>query len=86
MTGRTLRTKDWTYCVAEPTGGTSSPSSPHYQEHQLYDQRSDPHELVNLAGRKEYRQTAAKLREELKKLIVESGEPEPKITPAPLYP
>lgn len=86
MTGRTIRTKDWTYCVAEPSGSTSAPGSAHYQEYQLYDQRADPHELVNLAGRKEYRQTAAQLREELKKLIVESGEPEPKITPAPLYP
>ena len=86
MTGRTLRTKDWTYCVADPSGSTSTSGSAHYQEYQFYDQRADPYELVNLAGRKEYRQTAAQLREELKKLIVASGEPEPKITPAPLYP
>jgi arylsulfatase A-like enzyme len=86
MTARALRTADWTYCVADPTGSTDAPASTHYQEYQLYDQRSDPHELVNLAGRKEYRKIAAKLREELKKLIVASGEPEPTITPAPLYP
>jgi hypothetical protein len=52
----------------------------------MYDQRADPHELVNLAGRKEYRQTADELREQLKKLIVASGEPEPEIAPAKLYP
>jgi hypothetical protein len=48
----------------------------------MYDQRADPHELVNLAGRKEYREKADELREELKKLIVASGEPEPEIAPA----
>ena len=52
----------------------------------MYDQRNDPNELVNLAGRKEYRETAEKLREELKGLIVASGEPEPEIVPAKLYP
>jgi len=86
MTARSLRTKDWTYCVAEPSGSTASSGSAHYQEYQLYDQRADPYELVNLAGRKEYRQTAAQLREQLKKRIVAAGEPEPEITPAPLYP
>lgn len=86
MTARTLRTKDWTYCVADPTGATADPCSPSYQEYQLYDQRADPSELVNLAGRKEYRQTAEELREELKRLIVASGEPEPEIVPAKLYP
>jgi arylsulfatase A-like enzyme len=86
MTARSIRTKDWTYCVADPTGSTATPASIHYQEYQLYDQRADPNELVNLAGRKEYRQIAAQLRQELKKLIVASGEPKPDITSAPLYP
>lgn len=85
MTARSIRTKDWTYCVADPTGVTDTPSSKNYHEYQLYDQRNDPHELVNLAGRIEYRQTADKLRDELKKLIVASGEPEPEIVPAKLY-
>ena len=86
MTGRAIRTKDWTYCVADPTGATNTPVSTNYHEYQLYDQRNDPHELVNLAGRKEYRQKADELREELKKLIVASGDPEPEIAPAKLYP
>jgi arylsulfatase A-like enzyme len=85
MTGRAIRTRDWTYCVADP-GGKSAASSSHYQEYQLYDQRNDQHELVNLAGRKEYRKVADELRDELKKLIVASGEAEPEITSATLYP
>ena len=86
MTGRAIRTKDWTYCVADPTGATNTAVSTNYHEYQMYDQRNDPHELVNLAGRKEYRQKADELREELKKLIVASGDPEPEMVPAKLYP
>jgi arylsulfatase A-like enzyme len=86
MTGRAIRTRDWTYCIADPTGVTNVPASTNYHEYQMYDQRSDPHELANLAGRKEYRETADELREQLKKLMVASGEPEPEIAPAKLYP
>jgi len=86
MTARAIRTRDWTYCVADPTGDTTNPASANYHEYQLYDQRNDPHELVNLAGRKEYRATAEQLRGELKKLIAAAGEPEPEIVPAKLYP
>jgi arylsulfatase A-like enzyme len=86
MTGRAIRTKDWTYCVADPTGMRDQPNSTNFHEYQMYDQRNDPHELVNLAGRKEYHETADALCEQLKKLIVASGEPEPQITPAKLYP
>ena len=85
MTGRAIRTKDWIYCVADPTGVRAATSN-NYHEYQMYDQRNDPHELVNLAGRKEYRDKAAELRNELKKLIVASGEPEPEIAEAKLYP
>ena len=86
MTGRSIRTKDWTYCVADPTGDTKTSASTNYHEYQLYDQRNDPHELVNLAGRKEYRALSEELRGELKKLIAASGDPEPEIVPAKLYP
>lgn len=86
MTGRAIRTPDWTYCIADPSGSTKTSASNNYHEYQMYDQRADPHELVNLAGRKEYREKANELREELKKLIVASGEPEPEITEARLYP
>lgn len=66
MTARTLRTQDWTYCVADISGAKNA-ASPQYMEWQMYDQRNDPHELVNLAGRKEYREKA----KELKALLVE---------------
>ncbi|HEY1768344.1 MAG TPA: sulfatase-like hydrolase/transferase [Terracidiphilus sp.] len=86
MTGRAVRTKDWTYCIADPTGMTNEPASTNYHEYQLYDQRNDPHELVNLAGRKEYRAISDDLRDRLKQLMVAAGEPAPDVAPAKLYP
>ncbi|MBS1799651.1 MAG: sulfatase-like hydrolase/transferase [Acidobacteria bacterium] len=84
MTARTIRTRDWTYCVADITGATKA-SNAVYQEWQLYDQRNDPHELVNLAGRKEYRLIANELRAQLLEMLKAAGEPVPEIKPAPLY-
>jgi hypothetical protein len=52
----------------------------------MYDQRNDPYEQVNLAGRKEFRKQADELRDKLKKLLVAAGEPAPEIRPAKLYP
>ncbi|MGC8548082.1 MAG: hypothetical protein ACP5M4_00160 [Acidobacteriaceae bacterium] len=49
----------------------------------LYD---DPNQQVNLAGRKEYREQAATLRQLLLKKMVEAGEPEAEIVPARLHP
>jgi len=86
MTGRAIRTRDWTYCVAEITGTTNQMAAPVYQEYQMYDQRNDPYEQVNLAGRKEFRKQADELQAKLKKLMVAAGEPEPVIRPAKLYP
>jgi len=86
MTGRAIRTKEWTYCVADPTGITNVAASTNYHEYQMYDQRCDPHELVNLAGRKEYRKIADDLQSELKTLMVAAGESEPEIVTAKLYP
>jgi arylsulfatase A-like enzyme len=85
MTGRAIRTPDWTYCVADISGAKNRDAKV-YTEYQIYDQRADPSELVNLAGRKEYRVKADELREQLKKLVVAAGEPEPEILPATLYP
>jgi arylsulfatase A-like enzyme len=86
MTGRALRTPDWTYCVADTTGNTKEMRAATYTEYQMYDERGDPHELVNLAGRKEYREKAGELRELLKKMLAYAGEPEPEILEAKLYP
>jgi arylsulfatase A-like enzyme len=86
MTGRAIRTREWTYCVAEITGTTNQPAAPVYQEYQMYDQRNDPAEQVNLAGRKEYRKQADELRERLIALMTAAGERTPQIRPAKLYP
>jgi arylsulfatase A-like enzyme len=86
MTGRAIRTPDWTYCVADLSGSTTESAAKTYHEYQFYDQRADPHELVNLAGRKEYRDKAGELQEQLKKLLAAAGEAEPEIVPAKLYP
>jgi arylsulfatase A-like enzyme len=86
MTGRAIKTPDWTYCVADLSGDTKESAAKVYHEYQFYDQRADPHELVNLAGRKEYREKANELRDQLQKLLAAAGEPEPEIVPAKLYP
>ena len=86
MTGRAIRTKDWTYCVADLSGDISSPFAAIYHEYQMYDLRADPDQMINLAGRKEYRAKADELRQQLIKLIVAAGEQVPNIVPAKLYP
>jgi arylsulfatase A-like enzyme len=85
MTGRALRTPQWTYVVAVPDGKSRDASS-QYTEYQLYDLYADPHQLVNLAGRRETREIAAELRERLRARMIEAGEQVAEILPAPLYP
>ncbi len=87
MLGRAVRTADWMYCAADPDADPlTQKSSIKYGEYAFHDERGDPGELTNLAGRKEYRKQAEQLREQLKRMIVASGEPEPDIMPATLYP
>ena len=85
MTARAIRTPEWTYCVADISGAKNA-SSPRYMEWQMYDQRNDPNELVNLAGRKEYLEQAKVLKTELLTLLRYAGEGEPEIQDATLYP
>ncbi|MBS1815307.1 MAG: sulfatase-like hydrolase/transferase [Acidobacteria bacterium] len=86
LTGRAVRTRDWTYCIADITGDVSKPAAASYREYQMYDLRNDPAELVNLAGRKEYRAKADELQAELKRLMIAAGEKEPVIEEAKIYP
>ncbi len=84
MLGRALRTDRWKYAVAAPRraqAGQAS-SSDGYMEYQMYDLFADPHELVNLAGRREYRGVALEMRERLKNRIAESGDVKPEIEEA----
>jgi arylsulfatase A-like enzyme len=85
MTGRALRTSEWTYVVAQ-ADGTSHESSSHYEEYQLYNLYSDPHQLVNLAGRRETREISGVLRERLQKKMREAGEETAEIEGKALYP
>lgn len=86
MIGRALRTRDWTYCVADMNTKEKVPNGKSYREYQMYDQRSDPAELVNLAGREEYKPQAELLRKQLTELLADSGEPNAIIEPQRLYP
>lgn len=87
MVGRSIRTHEWCYCVADRTkSGTQYSSSNRYEEYQMYNLYDDPSQQVNLAGRKQYRKQAAILRKLLLKKMVDAGEPEAEIIPARLYP
>ena len=85
MTGRALRTPQWTYVVAQADGKSQAKAST-YVEYQLYDLFSDPHQLVNLAGRRETRAIATDLRARLLNRMKEAGEEPAEILPATLYP
>lgn len=78
LTGRALRTPQWTYAVASPQRAESSSQ---YNEYILYDRYADPYQHVNLAGRTEVRDISQKLRERLMARMVESGRPKPVIDP-----
>jgi arylsulfatase A-like enzyme len=87
MVARAIRTREWTYCVANADlNADKVESSDHYDEYLMYNDYGDPAQLVNLAGRNPYQPDAARLREELSDMIVASGEPKPSIQPRQLYP
>lgn len=74
------------YQTPNLTGGsTPAPYSDRYVEYQFYDLSADPHQLVNLAGRDEYLEIAADLRERLRVRIAEAGD-QKAIIEGPLFP
>ena len=87
ITGRGLRTPEWTYAVAAPMrrGWQPVPSSDEYVEYMMYDLAADPFQHVNLAGRAEVEQVAERLRGRLLDRIVEAGDKRPTIEP-PFFP
>jgi arylsulfatase A-like enzyme len=87
MTGRVLRTPEWTYAVAAPkkAGWKAVPSSPEYNEYMMYDLAADPYQHVNLAGRVETRAVAGHLKERMLARIEEASGARPQIGPA-LFP
>lgn len=93
---RALRTDEWTYVALSPQSNPGKDSSSsHYQDYQLYNNRSDPAQLVNLAGRistqhylgdRTIRDITAHLRQRLIALMVEAGEQAPQIDEWRYYP
>jgi arylsulfatase A-like enzyme len=74
---RALRTPEWTYTMAASRGNGKfrpEPNAPEYVSFQLYDNRADPNQLVNLAGRKETRLIEEQLQERLRARMQEAGD------------
>jgi arylsulfatase A-like enzyme len=98
MVGRALRTDQWTYCVADPSLSGDHPYSKNYVEYQMYNLKSDPHQLLNLAGRRDVPklihylgdrvdvEVADHLRERLLACMAEAGDPPAEIKQRRLYP
>lgn len=84
---RAIRTERWKYCaIAEDKDGWLDSCSDTYTDYQLYDLYSDPYELVNLAGRREYRNIIEELKERLIARIQEVEGIRPKIIERRFYP
>ena len=85
--GRAIRSKRWKYAVSAPGKDSWQDShSDSYIEAELYDLLADPYELNNLAGLASHRVVCDVLRSRLIKRMIEAGEDEPIIEPAPLQP
>jgi arylsulfatase A-like enzyme len=84
VTGRGLRTPQYTYSAAVPKvpGWRTAASAEKYVEYLFYDLHADPHQHVNLAGRTTHQKIAEELRQRLLKRIVESGGAPAAIEPA----
>ena len=83
--GRVIRSRRWKYAVTAPEkDGWADAGSELYVESALYDLLADPYELRNLAGYESHRDVSDVLRGRLIKRMIEAGENEPVIEPAPL--
>jgi arylsulfatase A-like enzyme len=84
ITGRGLRTPQYTYAVAAPKapGWHAVPRADKYVEYMLYDNYADPFQQVNLAGRAEYRTVTEALRKRILERIQESGDPAAAVEPS----
>ena len=84
VTGRGLRTPQYTYAVMAPKqpGWHGVPAADRYVEYVLYDNYADPYQHVNLAGREPYRKIAEELRQRLIERIYEAGGVRPIIEPS----
>ena len=96
---RAIRTPEWTYVALAPDANPGKVGgSMNYRDYQLYNNTTDPAQVVNLAGRadpprllhygggKSMREITKGLRERLLARMVEAGEPEPQIAQWDFYP
>lgn len=84
VTGRGLRTPEYTYAVSVPKapGWRAAANAEKYVEYVLYDNAADPAQMVNLAGRAPYQQVTAELRRRMLARMKEAGDPAATIDPA----
>ncbi len=84
MTGKVLRTPQWTYAVGTPKehGWKAEASSDAYVEYMMYNLYADPAQLVNMTGRAETRKISEQLRERLAARITKAGGARPAISSA----
>jgi arylsulfatase A-like enzyme len=84
ITGRGLRTPQYTYAAAAPRvpGWKAVPSVEKYVEYMLYDLNADPYQQVNLAGRVPYQKIATELRQRLLARMREASGERATIEPA----
>lgn len=83
VTGRGLRTPEYTCAVMAPKlpGWKAAAGASKYAEYVLYDNVADPYQLVNLAGRQQYKKVAEDLRARLLARSREAGDPPTVIDP-----
>lgn len=84
MTGRILRTPEWTFAVAAPKtpDWKAAERANTYVEYMLYDNKADPFQHTNLAGFAQTRKISQELRGRLLAQIQAAGDPAPAIEPA----
>jgi len=84
ITGRGLRTPQYTYAAAAPKqpGWRAVPAADRYVECALYDNYADPYQHVNLAGNQNAADAAAALRQRLIDRIAEASGAKATIEPA----
>jgi len=84
VTGRGLRTPEYTYAVSVPKapGWRATGNAEKYVEYMLYDNQADPAQMVNLAGRAPYQQVTAGLRRRMMARMKEAGDPPATIEPS----
>ncbi|MGH3739167.1 MAG: sulfatase-like hydrolase/transferase [Micromonosporaceae bacterium] len=85
--GRAIRTSRWKYYVIAPEADPwGMAGATEYREEALYDLAADPYELDNLIGLESHRAVADELCARLIRRMVEVGETEPSVAPAPARP